>query len=165
MKIGTQTVGGQEVEIDADPQSGRWTIKLPGSDGFRSLGVGTTLEAAIGQAQRAIAKLKVRVAVPFIMTAGEKGTATGRHAGNRDILCRLDGRSERLSDHARVLRPDTPVEELAKLTAAQAAEKEARREQARIENEYRLELGRAVDVAIEAMAAEQAQQPAAAGGA
>ncbi len=162
MRIGTQTIAGQSVEIHASTQ-GRWSITMPDTEDRSSLGSGETLEAAIEQARRAIAKRKVRVEVPFITLTGDKGVATGRHAANRDILVRIGEKAERLDDYARALQPDTPAEELTKLTAAKATEKQAQREQRRIENEYKLELGRAVDAAIEAKIAEQ--EPAAAGGA
>jgi hypothetical protein len=158
MRIGTQTIAGQSVEIHASTQ-GRWSITMPDTEDRSSLGSGETLEAAIEQARRAIAKRKVR----FITLTGDKGVATGRHAANRDILVRIGEKAERLDDYARALQPDTPAEELTKLTAAKATEKQAQREQRRIENEYKLELGRAVDAAIEAKIAEQ--EPAAAGGA
>lgn len=71
MRIATQTVGGQEVDVNADARSGRRTIRLPDADGFRSLDEDITVQTAIGQAQRTTAKHKVRVEAPFMTTAGE----------------------------------------------------------------------------------------------
>lgn len=156
MKIGERKITGTTVEIHAQPHLGKWVIRLPPAskgETATTLGYDEMLENALGQARAKLAKAKVKVEVPFVTRDGRRGSAYGRHAGNRDVLVRIDGQAERISSE-RVLKPDTPERVTARLVEIEETARAGQRERRQLEREWALDLDAVVDAAITAKQAE-----------
>jgi hypothetical protein len=154
LKIGTETITGQEVEIDVNARTGQFTI----SKGENTLGRGDTLEKALASARSALAKAKVKVAVPFALEDGRRGVADSRHLRNRTILCTIDGQRDEIATFrgSGVLSPDIPDEKLTRLGELADEIRERTLEAEAITKEYPLDIGRAVDEAVAEKQAERA---------
>lgn len=108
MLLVTTEIRKTQVEVHVGA-TGQFTIMMPGDGNRRSLANAATLEAAKQAASVELRKRAVKVSVPFITRDGKKGVATGRHAGNQDILATLeDGTKERLDYRPHVFKIDTP---------------------------------------------------------
>ena len=146
MNVGTKKINGVECEVHASAY-GAWEIKDP--DGASIGRSESTLDSAVNAARVTLNKRKVKVEVPFILVAsGKRGVATGLHAGNRKVLITIDGERTQLEGYAKVLRPDTPDEKVARLGELRKIADDATRELGTIERAYHMDLRRAVDAAM-----------------
>jgi hypothetical protein len=121
-KLGTITIMGEEVVVDADVNGSFWLyIEHPSEEeGGRPrtdhLGRGDSLEAAKRQARTALSKRRVEVAVPFRMSDGRRGVAIKRNLRTRGVIVEIDGERDELAPNSgSVLKEDAPdnvIEEL-----------------------------------------------------
>lgn len=144
VKIGSDTISGQKVDIEADARSQRFYITLKGD----ILGRGETLERAKRDAAVTIRKRRVKVAVPFALADGRRGVADGIHQKNRSVLSSIDGKREDLGYNPKALRPDIPDETLKRIGDIDEETRTLQRERGAIVREYELDLVREVNGAI-----------------
>lgn len=148
MKLGTEQIAGMTVDVEAD-RTGRFFITKDGDQ----LGMGDTLEKAKSSARAKLARLKTKVSVPFAMADGRRGVADGRHARNRTILATIDGKREDVGTGYRsnspVLRNDISDDLLQRLVELDEEIYLRQQEFNSIVKDYELDLGKAVDAAIQ----------------
>ncbi len=147
MKLKDEEIAGIAVEIHVSTSGGFIVTNAKGD----KLGNGYELDKAIAAARATLAKSKVKVSVPFRTTAGETGVATGIHAGTKNVLVRIGGESMQ-ADYGvlrKVLRGDTPSDVLDRLAAIVKQATSLETERPQIEREYKFDLKRAVETAIE----------------
>jgi hypothetical protein len=80
-----------------------------------NLAVSKSLDQALKIARIGLAKAKVRVNVPYYTREGEPGVATGIHSSNRNILTMMGAVSEQIKYSERMLRGNTPKEQISEL--------------------------------------------------
>ena len=165
MFLTSAKVGGVDVEVHVY-SDGRFMLQTPKDDGGEMLGIGDTLEQAKTTARKELNKRKVKVEVPFLTANGEKGTATGLHAGTRKVLTTVETysgtRSEQIETYAKRYKADTPAKVLGRLADLREMQNKAAVEIRALDGEYQFTVGAAVKQAIEAAAAEQEKEAAAA---
>lgn len=157
MHVSNEVISGVDVEVHADGRAGSWFIQ--GQNGAR-LGWGDTKDKAMAQARTKIAKTKTRVKVEFVTAKGERGVATGLHASNGSVLAKIDGLSVQLSSYGEreVLSSDVPAEKVARMIELREKAHAAEREAAAIQQEYKIDILKAVTAAIaEVQAAAEAK--------
>jgi len=149
--VGTKNILNVDVEIHVDKYG---TFSLREDD--KVLGSGDTLDAATAKARQELNKRKVRVEVPFLTRAGEKGVATGFHARNRTVLTRVEGEAHAFETMTarRMFPPDMPKDKLQRYLTLQEQQSTIKREINQIEREFEYDLygavAKAIDAAIEA---------------
>ena len=152
-KVGTRTINNVEVEIHADGRSGTWQIMLPPDeeDGrAQPLGGGNTIEAAVNNARTSIKRMQTSVRVPFKNDDGDKGFATGRHARSRDkILTEIGGKKVHISYRDQTFKADTPQDVFDHLNEIETEIRKLMQEKRTLIKEWELNLGTAVDKAVE----------------
>jgi hypothetical protein len=147
MRVGGRQINGMDTEVHADAD-GNFSIQIDG----KSVGRGTTLEAAVTQARNAINRDKTTVNVEFITkTGGERGVATGFHSRNRTTMARIaGGKSEQLDYQYRAFSPDIPQAKLDRFFEIQTTLNTLKAEQQAIVKEYEITLREQVQQAITA---------------
>ncbi len=154
MIVGKETIRGTECDLDVNAKTGIWTVRHPDREAGGSLGYGDTKDKAVKQAAGKLAgKLaaaKVRVEVPFISLAGERGIATGVHAEHNGVLARLDGKAAVLTEYRQTfpLKADIPKDRLARFLELRKQARDAKREADAIERSYSFDLRAAVQGAV-----------------
>lgn len=149
MKLKDETISGFEVEVNIT-HYGQFQVDYNGT----TIGHGDTLDQALNQARTRIAKMKVRVSVPFITHAGEKGVGTGVHASNHSVLVRI-GANASQHDGSQVLRADTPQVIIDELTSNVNEIARLGRRNRSIKDEYNFRLKEEVNAAVEAARHEE----------
>ena len=157
-QVGTREINNVECEIFAS-DSGTWTIYRAG-EGERNerylAGGDSTLDATVNKARMEIKKQQVKVAVPFKMIDGKRGVAHGRHARSRNkILTKIGNKSEQLDYHTQTLKHDTPKEVIDHMRELRVEQEKLSREHRELYNEWKIDLGNAVDAAIKEAIEEQ----------
>lgn len=144
-KVKGEKMRGVDVELHATT-GGFWEF-IRVSD-HEVIGRSKDVEKARAQASRA---LSAKVEVRFINLEGEEGVATGIHAANGNILCRVGERTFQLSRYEgrSLLRGDIPPEKLEELREA-LREKERIEEKIKaIQDEFRAQLETEVKAALD----------------
>ena len=149
--IGTRDINNVEVEIHASPH-GSWSIMQPAEGEERAIplsGAHDTLDKAITSARQEIKRRQVKVAVAFKTREGKRGIATGRHARSRDkILTEVQGKKVHYGYREQAFKPDMPNSEIDHLNELADEEAKLRKEQREIIEKWKMDLGKAVDAAI-----------------
>lgn len=145
MRVGGRQINGMDTEVHADAD-GNFYIQIDG----KSIGSGTTLDAAVTQARNAINRDKTTVNVEFITkTGGERGVATGFHSRNRTTMARIaGGKSEQLDYNYKAFRADIPKAKLDRWFKIQDTLNALKTEQQAIAKEYEITLRESVQQAI-----------------
>lgn len=133
-------INGEEYEVHAG-KYGRWSIHQQTEDDTvgSSLGEGDTLDKAVANARIQINKNKVKLNIPFITIAGERGVATGRHGRTRQVLATIEG-EKTTANSSNYLRGDMPQDEIDRLIDVQTRIGKLNAELREIINEYRFDL-------------------------
>lgn len=149
MRLRPKIIAGFECVIDV---SDGGEFKVLTREPERALAHAKTLDEAVAGAKKALTKNKLSVAIPFYTMEGERGEATGRHAGTGEILARIDGKTVQLRDdwmRPGYLSGDTPAATIAEYARLQEQSAELYRRKQEIEREHSLLLGKAVNAALE----------------
>ena len=160
VEVGLKEILGNTYEIHADSY-GRWYIVTPLAENAeederprnRVIGQGETLDAAVTAARVELNKRKVKVEVPFLTRAGEKGVAIGFHARNKTVLIRLEPNQPGALDQSTARRcfpTDMPKAKLQRYITLTTQMREMRNETNAIEREFEFDLYRATQKAIDA---------------
>lgn len=145
------TIGDLAVEIHVNPSTGYFQVKTA-ADG-ESIGHADTMDKAIAQARQKASQRKVRVSIPFITKAGERGEATGIHSKNRTTLVRIEGEAQQLDGRqAKVFPADMPPEKLNRFMELDQEIRKLTSESRAIETEYTFDLASQVRREVEAKA-------------
>ena len=145
MNLGTREINGVETEVHAD-KSGRFYIQING----KSVGSGTTLDAAVAEARNTINKDKTVVNVEFVTKdGGERGVATGFHSRNRTTMAKVaGGRGQQLDYNYRAFRADIPKAKLDRYFEIQEQIRTLQAEKNGLDKEYEIMLREHVQQAI-----------------
>jgi hypothetical protein len=141
-KIGEDTIGGQAVDIYATG-TGRFIIYKHGSDDT-VLANDAVLDVARKTASAKLSRARVKLSIPFYTLTGEKGIATGIHAGTERILIRVNGKSEQAGYHYRALRGDMTDEDRNRLVEISRITQELAQKQRALIEKNRFDLTEAV---------------------
>jgi hypothetical protein len=148
--VGIKEINGTKYEIHAG-QYGSWSIQEEATehDG-RSIGSHPdNLDKAIANARTQLAKEKVKLNIHFIDTEGQRGVAIGRHGRTREILIRVNGKAGTLKYSTPVFRPDMPQSEIDDLLKIDDKVAKLLAEKREIIQEWKFDIGDAVDKAIQ----------------
>jgi hypothetical protein len=161
--LGTREINNVEVEIHAS-HTGSWSIyRVAENEDEKSnerflANDDKTLESAVNKARIAIKKQQVKVAIPFKTISGLRGVATGRHARSRSkILVELsDGQKDSYDSHShQILKADTPKDVLTHMKELREEEAKIKKEARELHDKWKMDLGVAVDTAVEEAIKEQ----------
>jgi len=157
--VGTREINNVKVEIHASPH-GSWSILMPDEGGAgrgRTLGShATSFEGAVNAARQEIKRRAVKVSVPFKTPDGKLGIANGRHARSDKILTEIEGKKEHIGYRDQIFRHDMPEEVMDHLHELQDEQGKISAEIRSIVSEWKLDLGKAVDDAVNKKAEEAA---------
>jgi hypothetical protein len=148
--VGTREINNIECEIQASVH-GSWSIYRVGEEpnNERYLATDDVLDKAVNKARIEIKKQQVKVAVPFKTMDGRRGIASGRHARSRGkILTKIGNKSEQIESRSQILKHDTPKDVIDHLKELAAEQVKLRKEERDLYNEWKLDLGNAVDAAV-----------------
>lgn len=151
--VGKRDINNVEVEIHANKHGG-WSILLPEEGGVKGRQLGghaSSLDLAINAARLEIKRLQVKINVPFKTREGKRGIATGRHARSHDkILTEVEGKKEHFGYREQVFKADMPQSVVDHLNEIEDEYSKLQAEKRAIIEEWKLDLGVAVNEAINA---------------
>jgi hypothetical protein len=151
--VANRDINNVNVEIHASPY-GAWTIQLPAdAEGNHGSSLGShasSLDAAINLARTEIKRRQVKVSVPFKTAEGKRGIATSRHARSTDkLLTEIEGKKEHIGWRETVFKAETPQSVIDHLKEIDDEQSKLRAERIALVNEWKFDLSKAVDAAIE----------------
>lgn len=172
MKIGTITIMGQEIIVDADTNGRFWLYieQPPEEEGGRvkhdNLGSADTLEAAKRKARTELGKRRVEVAVPFVTRDGRQGIAIKRNLTTRGIIVEIEGERDEIGSgfggRRQTLKEGTPAAVTSRLVELDEIISTAKAEESKLEDEWKMDLGSRLDHVIAETAAARETEGAAA---
>ena len=144
--VGTVKILGQELEVSASAPGGEFYIR---DEQGKRIGAGETLEQAKTRARTALNKLRVEVAVPFVMVDGRRGVAIRRDARDRSIVVEFDGgQRDSLFANSNVLKADVPEDLRAELDSIEHKMCDLKARAREITREWEMRLSTRLDQAI-----------------
>lgn len=163
MKIGTITIMGEEVVVDADTNGNFW-LYLERLDEDESeikdhLGRGETLERAKAQARTELSKRRVEVALPFVTRDGRRGIAIKRNLRSNGVIVEIDGERDEFGRgygfRRQSFKEDTPANVTDRLAELDKNIREMEAERNNLEDEWRMDLPARLDQVVAEAAAER----------
>lgn len=162
-KLGTITIMGEEVTVDADVNGRFWLYieRPPEEEGGRvkqdNLANADSLEAAKRKARVELAKRRVEVAVPFVTRDGRRGIGIKRNLSTGGVIVEIEGERDEIGRGFRVSRQTfkegTPAAVTSRLAELHEIINTASDEQRKLEDEWMMDLGSRLDQVIAETAA------------